>query len=352
MTNLTKAYAAQSADTDLEPFTFTRRDLRADDVAIEILYCGVCHSDLHHARNHGGYTNYPIVPGHEIVGRVTAVGGRVSKFQPGDMVGVGCYVDSCQKCKPCHAGEEPYCVEYATPTYGIPDRHDGMPSFGGYSENIVVSEKFTVRVPDGLDAKAAAPLLCAGITTYSPLRHWKVGPGHKVAVVGLGGLGHMGVKFAKAVGAEVTLFTRSPHKEEEARRLGADRVVLSTDEQQMVAVANTFDFILDTAPNAHDLNPYIATLAWNGTLILLGLLGRIEPPLNNVPLMLGRRSVASSNVGGIAETQEMLDFCAANDISCDIELINMRDINAAYERMLKGDVHYRFVIDIDSLREK
>ena len=351
MTNLTKAYAAQSADTDLEPFSFTRRDLRADDVAIDILYCGVCHSDLHHARNHAGYTSYPTVPGHEIVGRVTAVGSEVSKFQPGDMVGVGCYVDSCQKCKPCHAGEEPYCVEYATPTYGFMDRHDGMPSHGGYSENIIVSDKFTVRIPEGMNAKSAAPLLCAGITTYSPLRHWKVGPGHKVAVVGLGGLGHMGIKFAKAMGAEVTLFTRSPDKEQEARRLGADHVVLSTDEAQMAAAANSFDYILDTVPNAHDVNPYVATLAWNGTLILLGLLGAIDPPLHNVPLMMGRKSVASSNVGGIAETQEMLDFCAANGISCDVEMIDIQDINAAYERMLKGDVHYRFVIDNASLRK-
>jgi uncharacterized zinc-type alcohol dehydrogenase-like protein len=348
-----KGYAAFAADSDLAPFTFTRREPRADDVAIDILYCGVCHSDLHEARNDWGYrdpSGYPLVPGHEIIGRATSVGSDVIAFRPGDLVGVGNYVDSCRKCAPCNAGEENYCLEMPTPTYGAVDRQDGLPTYGGYSERIIASEKFVLRIPAGLDARSAAPLLCAGITSYSPLRHWRVGAEHKVAVIGLGGLGHMALKFAKALGAEVTLFTRTPNKEDEARRLGADQVVLSTDAAQMAAVAGRFDFILDTVPNAHDLTPYIYSLGFNGVLVLLGLIAPIEPTFNSALLLLGRKSITSSNVGSVAETQEMLDFCAAQSITCDVEVINIQDINVAFERLQHSDVRYRFVIDMASLR--
>jgi uncharacterized zinc-type alcohol dehydrogenase-like protein len=265
------------------------------------------------------------------------------------MVGVGCMVDSCQHCSSCTQGLEQYCLEGPTVTYNGIDRRDGLPTFGGYSERIVVSDKFVVNIPDALDPKSAAPLLCAGITTWSPLRHWKIGKGSKVAVIGLGGLGHMGLKFAKALGADVTLFTRSPGKEDEARRLGADHVVLSTDAEQMKAVAHQFDFILDTVPNPHDLNPYLATLALNGVHCLVGQLQPLDPPVNAGAVLSARLSVSGSGIGGIAETQEMLDFCAEHGISSDIEMIDIQDINDAYERMLKSDVRYRFVIDIASL---
>ncbi len=344
-------YAAQSATTPLAPHHFQRRDPRPDDVVIDILYCGVCHTDIHQARNEWHGSVYPMVPGHEIVGRVSAVGGKVSKFKVGDMVGVGCMVDSCQHCAACKEGLEVYCEEGPTWTYNGTDRHDGQPTFGGYSERIVVSDKFVVSISDKLDPKAAAPLLCAGITTWSPLRHWKIGKGSKVAVVGLGGLGHMGLKFAKAMGAEVTLFTRSPGKEAEARKLGADHVVLSTDAAQMATAARQFDFILDTVPSQHDLNPYLNTLALNGVLCLVGLLEAIEPPVQAAMVVLGRRSISGSAIGGIAETQEMLDFCAEHGIVSDIEMIDIKDINHAYERVLKSDVKYRFVIDIASLKQ-
>ena len=346
----TRAYAAFSPTTPLGPFTFDRRPLRAEDVAIEILYCGVCHSDLHWARNDWGWSSYPVVPGHEIVGRVTAVGGEVTAFAPGDPVGVGCIVDSCRHCPPCAAGEQQYCHEGMTGTYGGRDRRDGTLTQGGYSERVVVAQDYVLRMPGGIDLKAAAPLLCAGITTWSPLRHWQAGPGRKVAVVGLGGLGHMALKLAKALGAEVTLFTRSPGKEADARRLGADRIVLSTDAGQMAAVAGQFDLIVDTVPYVHDLNPYIPTLASSGTLVLVGYLGPLDPMLNSAPLVLGRRSVAGSLIGGIRETQEMLDFCAAHGIGAEVEVIDIAAINDAYERMLKSDVKYRFVIDMASLR--
>ncbi|HEV2680295.1 MAG TPA: NAD(P)-dependent alcohol dehydrogenase [Rhodanobacter sp.] len=344
-----RGYAAQSATAPLAPHRFERRDPRADDVVVDILYCGVCHSDIHQARNEWGGSSYPMVPGHEIIGRVRAVGSAVSKFRIGDMVGVGCMVDSCQHCAACGQGLEQYCAEGATFTYNSTDRRDGLPTFGGYSERIVVSDKFVLRVPDKLDPKSAAPLLCAGITTWSPLRHWKVGKGSKVAVVGLGGLGHMGLKFAKALGADVTLFTRSPGKEDEARRLGADHVVLSTDPAQMQAVAGQFDFILDTVPHQHDLNPYLLTLKLNGVHVLVGLVEPIDPPVHAGTIIFGRRSIAGSLIGGIAETQEMLDFCAEHGISSDVEMIAMKDINEAYERMLQSDVRYRFVIDLASL---
>lgn len=342
-------YAAHSPRDDLAPFRFERREPRADDVVIEILYCGVCHSDLHNVRNDWGSARYPMVPGHEIIGRVASVGPAVTRFKAGDRVGVGCMVDSCQHCDSCEQGLEQYCHEGSTYTYNAFDRHDGMPTHGGYSEKIVVADKFVLKVPDGLDLAGAAPLLCAGITTWSPLRHWQAGPGTKVAIIGLGGLGHMGLKLAKALGAEVTLFTRSPGKEQDARRLGADHIVLSTDGEQMGAVRGRFDLIIDTVPYLHDLNPYLPTLAVNGTLVLVGYLGGLEPFLNTVPMIMGRKSVAGSLIGGIAETQELLDFCGRHGIVSDVEVIGMQDINAAYERLLQSDVKYRFVIDMASL---
>ena len=349
MTSNILGYAARSAKEDLAPFRFDRREPRPDDVVIEILYCGVCHSDLHTARNDWGWTTYPIVPGHEIIGRVVEVGREVTRFKAGDAVGVGCLVDSCRHCEACEDGEEQYCHSF-TGTYGGVDRHDHTRTQGGYSEKIVVSEAFVLRIPDALDLKGAAPLLCAGITTWSPLRHWKAGPGTRVGVVGLGGLGHMALKLAKALGSEVTLFTRSAGKEEDARRLGADHIVLSTDPGQMGAVQDRFDLIIDTVPYAHDLNPYLPALATNGTLVLVGFLGGLDPMLNTVPMVLRRKSVAGSLIGGIAETQEMLDFCGEHGITSDVEVIPMQGINEAYGRMLKSDVKYRFVIDMATLK--
>ena len=343
-------YATQSAKEQLAPHRFERREPRANDVVIEILYCGVCHSDLHQARNDWGNSIYPMVPGHEIIGRVASVGPDVTRFKLGDQVGVGCMVDSCQHCAACEQGLEQYCEGHHTLTYNDIDRHDRMPTFGGYSEKIVVSDKFVLKVPEGMNLAGAAPLLCAGITTWSPLCHWKIGKGSKVAVVGLGGLGHMGLKLSKAMGAEVTLFTRSPGKEQDARRLGADRIVLSTNEEQMRAVKGRFDLIVDTVPYVHDINPYMPTLSLNGTLVLVGYLGGLEPLLNTIPLLLGRKSVAGSVIGGIAETHEMLDFCGEHGITSDVEVIKIQDINEAYERMLKSDVKYRFVIDMASLK--
>ncbi|GAA3889562.1 NAD(P)-dependent alcohol dehydrogenase [Gibbsiella dentisursi] len=342
-------YAAQSSKAPLAPFHFERREPREDDVVIEILYCGVCHSDLHQARNDWGFSQYPIVPGHEIVGRVAAVGAQVSKFKAGDLVGVGCMVDSCRECSPCKKGLEQYCEQGNVQTYNGIDRHDHSVTYGGYSQKIVCSQDFVLRVPEKLDLQAVAPLLCAGITTWSPLRRWGVTKGSKVAVVGLGGLGHMALKLAHALGAEVTLFTRSPGKEADAKRLGADHVVISTDAKQMAAVKSEFELIIDTVPYIHDINPYMPTLTLDGTLVFVGLLGDIDPVLNTIPMVLGRRSVAGSCIGGIAETQEMLDFCGEHNITADVELINMDEINHAYERMLKSDVKYRFVIDIKTL---
>ncbi|WP_026792228.1 NAD(P)-dependent alcohol dehydrogenase [Pleomorphomonas oryzae] len=341
-------YAARSATTPLAPFRFERRDPRPDDVTLEVLYCGVCHSDLHNARNDWGFSSYPVVPGHEIIGRITAVGSNVTKFKVGDTVGVGCMVDSCFGCDPCENGEEQYCP-HCVYTYGHVDPKDGRVTYGGYSERMVVTERFVLKVPDGLDLAGAAPLLCAGITTWSPLRHWNVGKDSKVAVVVLGGLGHMALKFAKALGADVTLFTRSPGKEADARRLGADHIVLSTDVGEMAAVEGRFDLIVDTVPYVHDVNPYIPSLAVSGTLVLVGYLGPLEPALNSAPLVMRRKAVAGSLIGGIRETQEMLDFCAEHGIVADIETIRMDEINYAYERMLKSDVKYRFVIDMSTL---
>lgn len=349
MPHSTLAYAAFSPKSDLAPWTFERRDPRPDDVLIEIEYCGVCHSDLHSARNDWGGSKYPLVPGHEIVGRVASVGSAVRNFKKGDRVAVGCMVDSCHSCDACAQGDEQYCENGATFTYNGVDRHDHSPTQGGYSQRIVVSERFVLRVPETLDPAGAAPLLCAGITTWSPLRHWKVGPGSTVAVIGLGGLGHMAIKLAKALGASVVLFTRTPDKEADALRLGADGVILSTNDESMRAARRRFDLIIDTVPYAHDLNPYIPTLRTNGTLVLVGYLGPLEPAPHSVPLILGRKAVAGSVIGGIPATQELLDFCAEHNITADVEVIGMQDINAAYARMLASDVKYRFVIDMRTL---
>ncbi|MGM0769009.1 MAG: NAD(P)-dependent alcohol dehydrogenase [Pseudomonadota bacterium] len=346
----TKAFAAQSPTSGLAPHDIERRAPRPDDVSIEIDYCGVCHTDIHFAQNDWGVTEYPVVPGHEIVGRVTAVGPEVTAFREGDVVGVGCMVDSCRTCSACEAGLEQYCAEGMTGTYNGEDRHDHSITYGGYSERVVVSERFVVRVPDKLDIKSAAPLLCAGITTYSPLRHYGVKAGHKVGVIGMGGLGHMGVKFAKALGAEVTIFTRSESKVAEAKKQGADHVVISTDDAQMEAAAETFDFMLDTVPVQHDLNPYLNCLNYDGTHIIVGLLESVEPPLEAGALVFKRRVLAGSLIGGMPETQEVLDFCAEHDISCDVEMLDIHNINDAYERMKKGDVKYRFVIDMKTLK--
>lgn len=345
-----KAYGTKAADAQLVSLNINRREPRPSDVEIEILYCGVCHSDLHTARNDWGGTAYPVVPGHEIIGRVIQVGSKVTRFKLGDNVGVGCMVDSCQHCASCKNGDEQYCEHGTTFTYNSVDPHDQMPTYGGYSEKIVVSEKFVLKIPDGLDLKGAAPLLCAGITTWSPLRHWNVGKGSKVAMIGLGGLGHMALKLAKAMGADVSLFTRSTNKVQDARRLGADKVVLSTDAAQMASVNGQFDLIIDTVPNVHNVNPYIPTLSTNGTLVLVGYLGGLDPLLNTVPMIMGRKSVAGSVIGGIRETQEMLDFCGKHGITSDIEVIKILDINNAYERLVKSDVKYRFVIDMASLK--
>lgn len=345
-----KAFGAESKEADLEEITIARRTVTANDVEIDILYCGVCHSDLHTARNDWGGTAYPAVPGHEIIGRVTSIGPDVSKFKLGDLVGVGCMVDSCQTCSSCKEDLEQYCLNGFTGTYNGKDAHLGGRTFGGYSEKVVVREEFVLRVPENLDAAAVAPLLCAGITTWSPLRHWNVKEGSKVAVVGLGGLGHMAIKLAKGLGASVTLFSRTPDKTKDALDLGADEVVISTEVAQMHSVRGKFDLIIDTVPYVHDVNPYVDTLNISGTLVLVGYLGGLEPVLNSVPMIMGRKSVAGSLIGGIAETQEMLDFCGEHNIVSEIEIIKMQDINNAYERMLKSDVKYRFVIDMASLK--
>ncbi|MEO6497605.1 MAG: NAD(P)-dependent alcohol dehydrogenase [Mucilaginibacter sp.] len=345
-----KAYGTPSADVPLNQFTIPRREATALDVEIDILFCGVCHSDLHTARNDWGFTIYPSVPGHEIVGRVTKVGSGVSKFKVGDLCAVGCLVDSCRTCSSCKNDLEQYCLNGWVGTYGGMDKHLNLPTFGGYSEKIVVDESYVLSVPGNLDPAAVAPLLCAGITTWSPLKHWGVTKDSTVAVVGLGGLGHMAIKLAKALGAHVTLFSRSPGKEKDAIELGADAVVISTDDAQMATVAGKFDVIIDTVPYVHDVNPYVASLAVSGVLVIVGYLGPLDPMLNTVPMIMGRKSVVASLIGGIAETQEMLDFCGEHNIVSEIEMINMQDIEEAYGRMLKSDVRYRFVIDMASLK--
>ncbi|WP_332453689.1 NAD(P)-dependent alcohol dehydrogenase [Chryseobacterium aquaticum] len=344
-----KAYGTESKDADLQELNIERREPTSKDVEIEILYCGVCHSDLHTARNDWGGTMYPSVPGHEIVGKITRVGSDVTKFKVGDLAGVGCIVDSCGTCESCKQDLEQYCQTGFVGTYNGKDEHLGGHTFGGYSQKVVVDADHVLKVPENLDLAAVAPLLCAGITTWSPLKHWNVGSDSKVAVVGLGGLGHMAIKLAKGLGAEVTLFSRTPEKSDDAKKLGADHVVISTDEEQMKSVAGKFDLIIDTVPYDHDVNPYISTLNINGTLVLVGFIGKMDETLFTPPMILGRRSVAGSVIGGIAETQEMLDFCGEHNIVSEIEMINMQDINEAYERMLKSDVRYRFVIDMKSL---
>lgn len=344
-----KAYGTESKEADLQELNIERREPTSKDVEIEILYCGVCHSDLHTARNDWGGTMYPAVPGHEIVGKITRVGSDVTKFKVGDLAGVGCIVDSCGTCESCKQDLEQYCQTGFVGTYNGKDEHLGGHTFGGYSQKVVVDADHVLKVPENLDLAAVAPLLCAGITTWSPLKHWNVGSDSKVAVVGLGGLGHMAIKLAKGLGAEVTLFSRTPEKSDDAKKLGADHVVISTDEEQMKSVAGKFDLIIDTVPYDHDVNPYISTLNINGTLVLVGFIGKMDEALFTPPMILGRRSVAGSVIGGIAETQEMLDFCGEHNIVSEIEMINMQDINEAYERMLKSDVRYRFVIDMKSL---
>lgn len=343
-------FAAQSATTPLGPFQFDRRDPGENDVQIEILFCGVCHSDLHLVRNEWQNTEYPIVPGHEIVGRVTRVGNSVKSFKAGDLAAVGCMVDSCRECEDCREGLEQYCQNEITFTYNSPDKYTGKMTYGGYSTRIVVDKDFVLRVPNGLDPAGTAPLLCAGITTYSPLRHWKVGKGDMVGIVGLGGLGHMGIKLAHAMGAQVVLFTTSPGKITDAKRLGADDVVISKKPEEMQKYINSLDFILNTVAASHNLDAYTELLKRDGTMCLVGLPDHPHPSPNVGNLIFKRRQLAGSLIGGIRETQEMLDFCAKHNIVSDIELIPIQKINEAYERMLKSDVKYRFVIDIASLK--
>ena len=344
----TIGFACTSADVPLAPLSFERRAPRANDVVMEILYCGVCHSDLHWAKNDWGWTVFPAIPGHEIIGRVIVTGTDVTRYKAGDFVAVGCMVDSCQHCDQCRKGEEQLCREGQTGTYGGFDRFTKEHTLGGYSKHLVVREEFVLRVPDGLDLARAAPLLCAGITTYSPLRTWNVGPGSRVGVIGLGGLGHMAVKLASGMGAHVTVLSRTPDKAKDAHALGANALLVSTDPEAMAKAANGFDLIIDTVPVRHDLNPYMPLLDVDGTLVIVGQLGPVDEP-NTVPMVLGRRRIAGSPIGGIRQTQEMLDFCAAKNILPDVEMIRMDEINHAFERMERSDVRYRFVIDMASL---
>lgn len=343
-----KSYAAQSATSPLADWTIERRAPKPHDVQIEILYCGVCHSDLHTARNEWGNTQYPVVPGHEIVGRVSAVGGKVTKFKVGDLAGIGCLVDSCRECDNCKDGLEQYCSKGMVGTYNGQERDGSGITYGGYSKQILAHEDFVLHITDKQPLEGIAPLLCAGITTYSPLRHWKVGKGDKVGVVGLGGLGHMGVKLAASMGAEVTMLSHSPSKEKDAKKLGAHKFVLTSDAVQIKSVTNYFDFILNTVSADHDYNIYLGMLNTNGVMVCVGA----PPTPAQIPafnLIFARRSVAGSLIGGLPETQEMLDYCAAHNIVSDVEVIKISEINEAYERMLKGDVKYRFVIDMASL---
>lgn len=347
MTNV-KAYAAHSNSTPLVPFNIARREPKPHDVQIQILYCGVCHSDLHFARNDWGMTVYPVVPGHEIVGKVTAIGKNVTKFKVGDTAGIGCLVDSCRTCDNCKEGLEQYCLEGGVFSYNGFERDGSGITYGGYSKSIVAHEDFVLHISPKLKLDAAAPLLCAGITTYSPLKHWNVRKGQKVGVLGLGGLGHMAVKFAAAMGAEVTMLSHSPSKEKDAKRLGASHFVLTSDPEQIKAVTGKFDFILDTVSAEHDYNFYLSLLKTNGVMVCVG----VPPNPAQIPamnLIFGRKSFAGSLIGGLPETQEMLDFCAEHNIVSDIEIIRMDQINDACERMLKGDVKYRFVIDMSTL---
>ncbi len=345
-------YATHSATDILKPYKIVRRDPQSKDVVIDILWCGICHSDIHSARNEWKNSNYPLVPGHEIIGRVSAVGDNVSKYKVGDVVGVGCLVGSCQQCRSCEDGLEQYCENGFTATYNSKDKTGGTEhqfTLGGYSEMIVVNEDFVVHIPENLDYAAAAPLLCAGITTYSPLKHWKVGAGQKVGIIGLGGLGHMGVKFANTMGADVIVITTSIEKRNDALKLGATDVLLSTDSESMRKAQNSFDFLLNTIPVDHDVDPYLALLKRDATMVIVGAV----EPLKNVNgslLIFKRRNIAGSLIGGLPETQEMLDFCGKHNITCDIEKISIQDVNKAFERTIKGDIKYRFVIDMSTLK--
>lgn len=348
-TKQVKAFGTEASDKPLYALNIPRRTVLHHDVEIEILFCGICHSDLHAVRNEWGGTAYPIVPGHEIVGRVTKVGDHVSKFKVGELAAVGCIVDSCRECDHCKDGHEQFCEPGNTIVFGSPDKHLGGHTFGGFSEKIIVDENYVLHVSEKLDTASAAPLLCAGITVYSPLKHWNAGPGKKVGIVGIGGLGHLAIKIAKAMGAHVVVFTTSQAKADDARRLGADEVVLSTNPEQMQQQSK-LDMILDTVSAKHDVNAYLRLLKVDGSMVLVGL------PVDQLPvgafsLVKGRKSLSGSNIGGIAETQEMLDFCAEHNIAADIEMINMQQVNEAFERMEKGDVHYRFVIDMASLEK-
>jgi uncharacterized zinc-type alcohol dehydrogenase-like protein len=344
----TKAYAAQTKDTDRAPWAFERREVGPHDVQFDILFCGVCHSDLHQIKDEWGGSIFPMVPGHEIVGRVVKVGDHVKKFKAGDLAGTGCLVDSCRVCDNCKDGLEQYCTNGHSQTYNGYEQDHKTPTYGGYSNTIVVHEDFVLRISDKLDLASVAPLLCAGITTYSPLRYWNIGKGHKIAVVGLGGLGHMGVKFGVAFGAEVTVLSTSAKKEEDAKKLGAHHFVVTSDPEQMKAVAGTFDFILDTVSADHDLNVYLGLLKTNGTHVCVGVPTK-PAEIAAFSIIGGRKSLAGSMIGGLPETQEMLDFCAEHNIVSDIELVDMKDIHTAYDRMLKGDVRYRFVIDMATI---
>jgi alcohol dehydrogenase (NADP+) len=344
----TKAFVAQDAQSTLGPWNFERRSVGPKDIQIDILYCGVCHSDLHQVRNEWGNSSYPMVPGHEIIGRISKTGSSVKKFKVGELAGVGCLVDSCRTCENCKEGLEQYCLNGNSPTYNGKEQDKITPTYGGYSKMIVTNEDFVLRISDKLPLQNVAPLLCAGITTYSPLRHWKVGKGHKLAILGLGGLGHMAVKFGVSFGAEVTMLSSSPSKKEDAQKLGAHKFVLTKDADQLKQVQGYFDFIIDTVSAPHDYNQFLGLLKTNGVLICVG-----APPtpaqIYAFSLIGGRKSIAGSLIGGLPETQEMLDYCTEHQIVSDVEMIKIQDIHGAYDRMLRGDVKYRFVIDLASL---
>jgi uncharacterized zinc-type alcohol dehydrogenase-like protein len=345
----TKGFAAHSAKSPLAPFSFERRALKDKDLLIDILYCGVCHSDIHQVRAEwGDDSTFPMVPGHEIVGKVRETGGKVTRYKAGDLVGVGCMVDSCRVCSPCRHGLEQFCEKGMTATYNSTEQDGVTPTYGGYSDKIVVDEAFVLKIPENLDPAAAAPLLCAGITTYSPLRYWKVGKGQKVGIIGLGGLGHMGVKFAHAFGAHTVVITTSVSKKEAALKLGADEIIVSTNPADMEANAESFDFLLNTVSAPHDINAYLNLLKLDGTMVVVGV-PETSAELDAFSLISRRRKIAGSLIGGIPETQEMLDFCGKHNIVSDVEIIPIQQINQAYERMIKGDVRYRFAIDISSV---
>ncbi|RXG23429.1 NAD(P)-dependent alcohol dehydrogenase [Leeuwenhoekiella aequorea] len=346
-----KAYGAADAQAELKQLTIERREVKPRDVKIKITYCGVCHSDIHTVRNDWGGSQYPVVPGHEIIGKVLEVGNEVTNFKVGDTVGVGCMVDSCRECEPCKSDLEQFCDKGMVGTYNGKDKHLGGHTFGGYSEEIIVDNYYVLNVPENLDEKAVAPLLCAGITTFSPLNHWKIKKGDKVGVIGLGGLGHMGIKFAHAMGAHVVMITTSPEKGKDAKRLGADEVLVSKDAEAMKKHNGSFDFLLNTVPVGHDTNPYLNLLKIDATMCMVGAVEPLEP-MHGGNLIMGRKRIAGSLIGGIKETQEMLDFCGDNNIVSDIEMIDMNTINDAYERVINGDVKYRFVIDMESLRKE